>query len=80
MIELTGEKVPQSLLAKAESGKKYFDNHGEYLRSLRFTFSLSYVGNLLRIEQLVPVEDVSNLADYDIYPASVYSGMLTLGP
>ncbi|KIM78168.1 hypothetical protein PILCRDRAFT_90740 [Piloderma croceum F 1598] len=62
MIELTGEKIPQSLLAKAKSGKKYFDNHG----------------NLLRIEQLVPVgiettlKNVSNLADYDIYPAAEF--------
>ncbi|THH21556.1 hypothetical protein EW146_g10 [Bondarzewia mesenterica] len=62
MLELTGERFSQAMLARAELSQKYFDGDG----------------NLLRIKQLVPVgieatlKDVSSLADYDIPPAAEF--------
>ncbi|THH11300.1 hypothetical protein EW146_g8092 [Bondarzewia mesenterica] len=62
MLELTGERFPQAMLARAELSQKYFDDHG----------------NLLRGRHLAPVgieatlKDVSNLADHDIPAAAEF--------
>jgi serine/threonine-protein kinase SRPK3 len=79
MIELTGELFPQPLLARAELGNEYFDDHGMCLLRVACSGrSLSCVGSLLRIDQLVPVgieatlKDVSDLADCDINPAAEF--------
>ncbi|THH13792.1 hypothetical protein EW146_g6467 [Bondarzewia mesenterica] len=62
MLELTGERFSQAMLARAELSQKHFDNNG----------------NLLRIGQLIPVgieatlKDVSDLADDDIPPAAEF--------
>jgi serine/threonine-protein kinase SRPK3 len=63
MIGLTGEKFPPSLIAKAELGENTSTiTASDYVSHLR-KFSVMYVGNLLRIEQLVPVGIEATLKD-----------------